>query len=122
MVAARTEEGQACSNDSLFAAQPTHAATEAHLAAQGMPFTALRNGFYARTLGYFIGGAVESGQPVLLEDGPVSLSTSRSQSADYLYDGNGRKLDLQCHWVAPVCVLRRLRRQAEPADKNQALA
>ncbi len=63
---------QACSNDSLFAAQPTHAATEAHLAAQGMQFTALRDGFYASTLGYFLGGALESGQLALPKDGPVS--------------------------------------------------
>jgi NAD(P)H dehydrogenase (quinone) len=63
---------QAASRDSLFAAQPTHAATEEHLAAAGLPFTALRNGFYATTLGYYTRGAVETGRFVTPEDGPVS--------------------------------------------------
>ena len=46
---------QAASADSLFGPQPTHAATEQHLAGQGVPFTALRNGFYTSTLGYYPG-------------------------------------------------------------------
>jgi NAD(P)H dehydrogenase (quinone) len=63
---------QAASKDSLFPAQLTHAATEQHLAGLGVPFTALRNGFYASTLGFMIAGAVESGQLVAPADGPVS--------------------------------------------------
>ena len=63
---------QAASEDSLFPAQLTHAATEQHLAGLGVPFTALRNGFYASTLGFMIAGAVESGQLVAPADGPVS--------------------------------------------------
>ncbi|MCG5451226.1 NmrA family NAD(P)-binding protein [Micromonospora hortensis] len=63
---------QAASRDSLFAAQPTHAATEEHLAGLGVPFTALRNGFYASTLSFSIGTALETGQLVAPADGPVS--------------------------------------------------
>ncbi|RQX05847.1 NmrA family NAD(P)-binding protein [Micromonospora inaquosa] len=63
---------QAASRDSLFAAQPTHAATEEHLAGLGVPFTALRNGFYASTLSLSIGAALETGQLVAPADGPVS--------------------------------------------------
>ncbi|MEU1745356.1 NmrA family NAD(P)-binding protein [Micromonospora arida] len=63
---------QAASRDSLFAAQPTHAATEEHLAGLGVPFTSLRNGFYASTLSLSIGTALETGQLVAPADGPVS--------------------------------------------------
>ncbi|MEU1588099.1 NAD(P)H-binding protein [Micromonospora sp. NPDC005710] len=63
---------QAASRDSLFAAQPTHAATEEHLAGLGLPFTALRNGFYASTLSFSIGAALETGHLVAPADGPVS--------------------------------------------------
>ncbi len=63
---------QAASPDSLFAAQPTHAAMEAHLAETGTPFAALRNGFYASTIGYYVAGALETGRLELPEDGPVS--------------------------------------------------
>ncbi len=48
--------------DSLFAAQPVHAATESHLAGLGVPFTALRNGFYAGSLGLFVGDALTTGR------------------------------------------------------------
>lgn len=63
---------QAASKASLFAAQPTHASTEEHLAAVGVAFTALRNGFYASTLSFAIGTALETGQLVAPADGPVS--------------------------------------------------
>ncbi|MCG5471198.1 NAD(P)H-binding protein [Micromonospora sp. LAH09] len=63
---------QAASRDSLFAAQPTHAATEEHLAGLGVPFTALRNGFYTSTLSFSVGTALETGQLVAPADGPVS--------------------------------------------------
>ncbi|MEU5781557.1 NmrA family NAD(P)-binding protein [Micromonospora lupini] len=63
---------QAASRHSLFPAQLTHAETEEHLAGLGVPFTALRNGFYASTLGYSIGAALETGQLVAPADGPVS--------------------------------------------------
>lgn len=63
---------QAASPTSLFAPQLTHAATEAHLAKQNIPFTALRNGFYASTIALHLTGARETGRLVLPEDGPVS--------------------------------------------------
>ncbi len=63
---------QAASNDSLFPPQLTHAATEEYLQGLGSPFTALRNGFYATTLGYYIRAAIASGRLELPEDGPVS--------------------------------------------------
>nr|MBA3907940.1 NAD(P)H-binding protein [Pseudonocardiales bacterium] len=63
---------QAASKDSLFAPQLTHAATEEHLAAQGLPFTALRNGFYTSTLGFYLDEALRTGRFALPQDGPVS--------------------------------------------------
>ncbi|MET8464731.1 NmrA family NAD(P)-binding protein [Micromonospora zamorensis] len=72
---------QAASRDSLFAPQPTHAATEEHLAGLGVPFTALRNGFYVSTLSYSIGAALETGQLVAPADGPVSW-TAHSDLAE----------------------------------------
>lgn len=63
---------QAASRNSLFAPQLTHAATEEYLAQLGVPFTALRNGFYATTLGYYIGASLETGRLVVPADGPVS--------------------------------------------------
>ncbi|WP_299054166.1 NAD(P)H-binding protein [uncultured Nocardioides sp.] len=63
---------QAASPDSLFAPQRTHAATEAHLAGLDVPFTALRNGFYASSLGLFVGDALRTGRLVAPADGPVS--------------------------------------------------
>lgn len=52
---------QAASPSSLFAAQPQHAATEAYLAEQGVPFTALRNGFYASTIDAYLDAALAAG-------------------------------------------------------------
>ncbi|MGP3966719.1 NmrA family NAD(P)-binding protein [Streptomyces sp. 6N223] len=63
---------QAASPTSLFPPQKVHAATEEHLKQQGVPFTALRNGFYASTLGYYIGAALETGTLAVPQDGPVS--------------------------------------------------
>ena len=58
--------------DSLFDPQRVHAAAEAHLAELGVPFVALRNGFYASTLERFAGEARASGRLVAPEDGPFS--------------------------------------------------
>lgn len=60
---------------SPFAPMPDHAATEAALAASGVPFTALRNGFYASTASLLLRGAPETGELVAPEDGPVSWTT-----------------------------------------------
>lgn len=63
------------SPDSLFAAMPVHAATEQALASAGVPFTSLRNGFYAATVPLFMGQAVQTGQLIAPADGPVSWTT-----------------------------------------------
>jgi NAD(P)H dehydrogenase (quinone) len=49
-----------------------HAATEDALRASGVPFTSLRNGFYAASAAQFLGHAMQSGQVVLPEDGTAS--------------------------------------------------
>lgn len=63
---------QAASPASLFAAQPQHAATEQHLAAAGVGWTALRHGFYASTLEFYVPDALRTGEFRLPADGPVS--------------------------------------------------
>ncbi|MEU9283369.1 NmrA family NAD(P)-binding protein [Streptomyces sp. NPDC048275] len=63
---------QAASPTSLFPPQKVHAATEEHLKQQGVPYTALRNGFYASTLGSYIGAALETGTLAVPQDGLVS--------------------------------------------------
>ncbi|CAL9646790.1 Quinone oxidoreductase 2 [Streptomyces sp. enrichment culture] len=60
------------SPSSRFQACVDHAATEEALRAAGVPFTSLRNGFYAAGAAHFIGQAVESGRLVLPADGPFS--------------------------------------------------
>jgi uncharacterized protein YbjT (DUF2867 family) len=57
---------------SAFAPMPDHATIEAALQASGMPFTALRNGFYAATVPMLMGQALQSGTLTAPEDGPVS--------------------------------------------------
>lgn len=63
---------QAASADSLFAPQVVHAATEAHLAQVGVPFTALRHGFYTSAIGIHLPTALATGRIVVPQDGPVS--------------------------------------------------
>ncbi|MEY9965017.1 NAD(P)H dehydrogenase (quinone) [Streptacidiphilus sp. MAP12-16] len=58
-----------------------HAATEEALRASGVPFTSLRNGFYAASAVQFLGHAMQSGQVVLPADGPVSW-TAHADLAD----------------------------------------
>ncbi|MFB7775506.1 NAD(P)H-binding protein [Streptomyces bauhiniae] len=57
---------------SHFQACRDHAATEEILRTSGVPYTALRNGFYAAGALQFLGPALDSGQVALPEDGPVS--------------------------------------------------
>ncbi|MBX7467192.1 NmrA family NAD(P)-binding protein [Streptomyces sp. NPDC057910] len=57
---------------SHFQACRDHAATEDELRACGVPFTALRNGFYATSAAHFLGHAAESGELALPADGPVA--------------------------------------------------
>lgn len=49
-----------------------HAATEVMLKESGIPFTSLRNGFYASSILMFLGNALETGEFITPEDGPVS--------------------------------------------------
>ncbi len=63
---------QAASPTSLFPPQQVHAATEEHLKRQGVPYTALRNGFYASALGSYIGAALKTGMLAVPRDGLVS--------------------------------------------------
>ena len=63
---------QASGADSLFSPMPDHAATEQYLAGFGIPYTALRNGFYASTVPLMLGRALETGELVAPADGPVS--------------------------------------------------
>jgi uncharacterized protein YbjT (DUF2867 family) len=66
---------QGASADSLFAPMPDHAAVERRLVEAGLPFTALRNGFYATTVPFLIGQALTTGEIVAPADGPVSWTT-----------------------------------------------
>jgi uncharacterized protein YbjT (DUF2867 family) len=62
-------------NNSLFPPGRMHAATEEMLAASGMKWTALRNGFYASTVPRSIGDALQSGEFSVPEDGKVAWTT-----------------------------------------------
>lgn len=59
-------------HESRFQACRDHAATEDALRATGVPFTALRNGFYATSAAQFLGHTAASGRIALPADGPVS--------------------------------------------------
>jgi NAD(P)H dehydrogenase (quinone) len=63
---------QAASRESRFGPQHTHAATQDHLQRLGVPFVALRNGFYRNTLDRFDAEARTTGRLVAPEDGPFS--------------------------------------------------
>jgi uncharacterized protein YbjT (DUF2867 family) len=63
---------QGSSATSLFPAMLTHARTEEHLAATGIPYLALRNGFYSSTLDVHLPEALATGRLIAPEDGPVS--------------------------------------------------
>ncbi|MFD4638329.1 SDR family oxidoreductase [Lentzea sp. NPDC058436] len=63
---------QGAASDSLFRPMPDHAATEEALAKSGVPFTSLRNGYYASTIPLLFGRALETGELVAPADGPVS--------------------------------------------------
>lgn len=76
---------------SAFAAAADHAVAEAVLAEMGIPFTALRHGFYAESAMHLIGKGFETGEIRVPEDGPVSW-TARADLADAdaaILAGNG---------------------------------
>ncbi|HEV7978601.1 SDR family oxidoreductase [Amycolatopsis sp.] len=79
---------------SPFPPMPDHAAAEAVLRESGIPFTSLRNGFYAASAAMLLGGAVETGELAVPEDGPVSWTSHADLAeaaaivlADDVFDG-----------------------------------
>ena len=72
---------QGAAASSPFAPARVHAATEALLAASGLPWTSLRNGFYAHSLTMLLGPWRETGRVVVPADGPVSW-TAREDLAE----------------------------------------
>ena len=71
---------QGAALDSPFGPGRVHAETEQLLAASGVPWTSLRNGFYAHSLGWLAGPWQETGTVTVPADGPVSW-TSRDDAA-----------------------------------------
>lgn len=65
----------AASADSFFPPMWTHAATEALLQQSGLPFTSLRNGFYADSAQHLMGPVFQTGEVIAPPDGPVSWTT-----------------------------------------------
>jgi NAD(P)H dehydrogenase (quinone) len=57
---------------SLFAATRAHAETEQDLRASGVPYTSLRDGFHAISAIGILRPGLQTGELILLEDGPVS--------------------------------------------------
>jgi len=72
---------QGAALDTPFAPGRDHAATEQLLADSGVPWTSLRNGFYAHSLAWLLGPWRESGRIVVPADGPVSW-TARADAAE----------------------------------------
>lgn len=72
---------QAANPSSAFVPARDHAATEALLRASGVPFVALRNGFYAESALYQLEGLRSSDVLALPQDGPVSW-TARADLAE----------------------------------------
>ncbi|MFC8733079.1 NAD(P)H-binding protein [Luteimicrobium sp. NPDC057192] len=72
---------QAASPTNPFGPGRDHAATEELLAASGLPWTSLRNGFYAHSLTWLAGPWRETGVITVPGDGPVSW-TAREDAAE----------------------------------------
>ncbi|RIX30252.1 NAD(P)H-binding protein [Amnibacterium setariae] len=72
---------QGAAADTPFGPGRDHAATERLLAESGVPWTALRNGFYAHSLAWLTGPWQQTGEIVVPADGPVSW-TSRADAAE----------------------------------------
>ena len=66
---------------SFFVPGRDHAATEALLESSGVPYVSLRNGFYAESALFQLGGIKQTGKISLPEDGPVSW-TARADLAE----------------------------------------
>ncbi len=72
---------QGAALDTPFGPGRDHARTEELLAASGVPWTSLRNGFYAHSLGWLVGPWRETGVISVPVDGPVSW-TAREDEAE----------------------------------------
>lgn len=72
---------QGANPTSAFVPARNHAATEALLQSSGVPYVSLRNGFYAESALFQLGGVKERGTIALPEDGPVSW-TARADLAE----------------------------------------
>jgi NAD(P)H dehydrogenase (quinone) len=72
---------QGAASDSSFGPARDHLATENMLAESGLPWTSLRNGFYAHSLTWLAGPWRETGVIAVPGDGPVSW-TSREDAAE----------------------------------------
>ncbi len=72
---------QGANPSSAVAFARDHAETEALLASCGVPFVSLRNGFYAESALYQLGGMQETGRLALPKDGRVSW-TARTDLAE----------------------------------------
>lgn len=66
---------------SAFPPMRTHAATEEILQSSGVPFTALRNGFYVSSLRGMFGRGITAGEIRAPEDGPVAWTTHADLAA-----------------------------------------
>lgn len=60
---------------SAFPPGRDHAATEVALRDSGVPFTSLRNGFYAQTAAFLLRNVVETGELRVPRDGPIDYTT-----------------------------------------------
>ncbi|AGL15784.1 NmrA family NAD(P)-binding protein [Actinoplanes sp. N902-109] len=72
---------QGAAAESQFGPGRTHHATEQLLAASGLAWTSLRNGFYAHSLAWLAGPWQETGRISVPGDGPVSW-TAREDAAE----------------------------------------
>lgn len=72
---------QGAAPDNPFAPGRAHFATEQLLAASGVAWTSLRNGFYAHSLTWLMGPWGETGRITVPADGPVSW-TAREDAAE----------------------------------------
>ena len=82
---------QGASAESPFAPARVHAATEGLLAASGVAWTSLRNGFYAHSLSWLTGPWRETGTVVVPADGPVSWTDrdDEAEAAAVVLDADG---------------------------------
>ncbi|MBB6731445.1 SDR family oxidoreductase [Cohnella zeiphila] len=78
---------------SPFAPMIHHAATEQRLNASGIAFTSLRNGYYAESALLLIGGALQTGELIAPEDGPVAWTAHSDLAEAAAAILSDRKLD-----------------------------